>query len=169
MRGTVGVLLAAAVAVLLAAAPARAQPSPAQRGPDGSGAAATFYGRDAAFWMQRQQEAEAEPIDVRTCGSSPNLREYLAGFLTWVRRVTPPYPPLPPGAGPLPPLPPEREGDVAWVRALPRGPWPSVVKGRPTAYTPQVTDPLQNGRDASLAPGPAWVSRLPIRAGRHGP
>jgi hypothetical protein len=63
MRGCV---LLSAVAAGLFAARAHAQPSPAQRGPDGSGAAATYYGRDAASWMQRQTEADAEPIDVKT-------------------------------------------------------------------------------------------------------
>lgn len=46
------------------------------------------------------------------------------------------------------------------MRALRRGAYPSVVKGRPGLLTPGVTDPLQNGEVDSRPPGPAWVARL---------
>jgi hypothetical protein len=74
--------------------------------------------------------------------------------------VNPPYPPLPPTAGPLPPLPARHAADVAWVRALRRGAYPAVVKGRPAALLPRAQDGLQNGSVSSLPPAPAWVSRL---------
>jgi hypothetical protein len=101
---------------------------------------------------------------------NPHVPALPKGFLEWITvpDINPPYPSLPPTAGALPPLPARYAADVAWVRALRRGPYPAVAKGRPAALLPRVQDPLQNGSLAALPPAPAWVSRLsPLKRRRR--
>ena len=130
-------LVAAAAAAILPFAGAQNAPSPSSRA--GTGTAP----------------------DVRTVGTSERYHRYLEGFFQYIDEATPPYPRPPASAG-LPALLPQYAADVAYVRSLRRGPYPAVVRGRPAALLPQVQDELQNGTRASLPPGPAWVSRLPV-------
>ncbi|KAI8464905.1 MAG: hypothetical protein J3K34DRAFT_473908 [Monoraphidium minutum] len=106
------------------------------------------------------QPGNLAPPSIETVGSSQNYQDFLRGYLQYVAEVTPPYPPLP-GGKKLPPLPRQFRGDLEWIWSTGRGPYPSVIKGRPWKITPQATDELQNGIVSSLPPGPAWVSRLP--------
>jgi len=120
---------------------------------------ARTHENDSAY-AQQQVATDGGQLQVDTVGASENYHRFIEGYLEWIDTVTPPYPPIPPGSGNMPPLDERYRADVEWVRALTRGAFPSVVKGRPKHITPAATDPLQNGEVSSLAPGPAWVSKL---------
>ncbi|KAF6260471.1 hypothetical protein COO60DRAFT_1507020 [Scenedesmus sp. NREL 46B-D3] len=95
---------------------------------------------------------------ITVVGASPLYNDYITGFVTWIERETPRYntPKMPD----LPPLPDKYKEDVAWVASLRRGPYPDLIKHRPEEYSPQRTDPLQNGQISNLPPGPAFSGRL---------
>lgn len=113
----------------------------------------------AAQGAQAVAQGQAQRVSV--VGASPLYNDYLTGFVAWIERVTPRYE-VPKVAAQLPPLPEQYKADVAWVASLRRGPYPDLIKGRPAAYSPARTDPLQNGEIANLppAPMPENVARL---------
>ncbi|WIA29963.1 hypothetical protein OEZ86_000061 [Tetradesmus obliquus] len=123
-----------------------------------------FVGFDSRFdpgvmGAQGRAAVDAGQISqITVVGASPLYNDYITGFVMWIERETPRYntPKLPQ----LPPLPDKYKEDVAWVASLRRGPYPDLIKHRPEEYSPQRTDPLQNGQISSLPPGPAFSGRL---------
>jgi len=112
----------------------------------------------AAGLSPRFAGGQARPSVV---GASQTYEDFITGFVAWVQANVAPYPQPPPElrSGELmPALLPQYEDDLAYVRALERGPFPEVIRGRPAALSPQATDPLQNGLEASRPPGYAFTA-----------
>lgn len=123
----------------------------------------SYIGLEQQFYPRVMQEkgaslvASGKVAPTNIPGASRTYNDYVTGFLAWADENLPRYPP--PYKANLPPLPDRYKADMAYIVNLRRGGYPDVITNRPAEISMRATDPLQNGRVASIGAGYAFVGR----------